>query len=157
MLTIRELRSNDDLSAVLSLCRDFFAEYEIHHKEFFDLDHLTDDDISARFIDSITSEDSATLMALVDNKIVGYALLVIRDQPRFYKIKKIGAISGLMVDKNYRRRGIATKLLDKSKSFFRNRGINYYTLYTAVANQEAAEFYDKNGLTKLHYSYLGES
>ncbi|MFH1218955.1 MAG: hypothetical protein V1694_00675 [Candidatus Eisenbacteria bacterium] len=35
-ILVRELRPEDDLAAVLRLCKDFFAEYEGHHKEFFD-------------------------------------------------------------------------------------------------------------------------
>jgi len=42
MITIRELRPEDDLPAVLALCKDFFAEYEGYHKEFFDTDNLSD-------------------------------------------------------------------------------------------------------------------
>jgi len=34
MLTIRELKPEDNLKAVLTLCKDFFAENEEFHKEF---------------------------------------------------------------------------------------------------------------------------
>ena len=50
MTSIRELWPEDDLIAVLTLCRDFSAEYEGHHKEFSDTDNLSDADISGRFL-----------------------------------------------------------------------------------------------------------
>jgi len=156
-MTTRELNRDDDLKAVLKLCKDFFAEYEGHHEEFFDTDNLSDADISDRFMQSVDSDDSATLVALDDNKIVGYALLAIRDQPGFYKIKKIGAISGLMVANAHRRKGIATQLLNKSKEFFRRHEVTYFTLYTAVSNDGASRFYENAGLSPLHTVFLGET
>jgi len=156
MLTIRELKPEDDLNAVLTLCKDFFAKYEEFHKEFFDTDNLCDDDISGRFLESMNSDSSATIIALDDDVIVGYASVAIREQPRFYKIKKVGAISALMVTKEYRRKGIATQLLAESKAYFHRHGIMYFTLYTSYANHGAIKFYEKIGLEKLHTFFLGE-
>ena len=141
MKAIRELRPEDDLAAVLALCKEFFAEYEGYHTKFFGTDNLCDADISGRFLQSMQSNDSATIIALLDSEIVGYALLAVREQPRFYKIKKVGAISGLMVAKNHVRKGIGARLLAESKAYFRRKGIKYFTLYTAVANRGASRFY----------------
>jgi len=157
MIKIRELRPEDNLAAVLKLCKDFFFDYERHHEDFFDTDNLSDADISGRFQESLESEDSATIVALVDDVIVGYASVAVRAQPRFYKVKKVGAVSALMVAEEHRRRGIATRLLAEAKAFFKRRGVKYFTLYTSVANKEALKFYEKNNMTPLHSSFLGES
>jgi ribosomal protein S18 acetylase RimI-like enzyme len=157
MTTIRELRRGDDLSAVLALCREFFAEYENHHEEFFATDNLADDDISGRFLASIDSEESATIVALDDGVIVGYALLAVREQPRFYKVKRVGAISALMVARQHRRKGIGTRLLAESRVFFARRGIRYYTFYTSVENRAALGLYDKVGIKPLQTVFLGET
>jgi ribosomal protein S18 acetylase RimI-like enzyme len=135
---------------------DFFAEYEQYHGEFFDTGTLKDADLSARFLRSMESENSATFIALLDENVVGYISITIREQPQFYKIKKIGAISGLMVAKGYRRKGIATRLLAQAKVYFMQRGIQYYTVYTATANQGAVRFYEQNGLAVLHTIFIGE-
>ena len=157
MITVREMQPDDDISAVLALCREFFAEYESHHEEFFDIDNLSEADISGRFTESLKAGDSATIIALVDDKIVGYASVAVREQPRFYKIKKVGAISALMVAKEYRRRGIATRIMAEAKAWFRRSGIKYYTFYTAVANHAAVKLYEKIGMMPLHTSFLGEA
>lgn len=112
MIIIRELRPKDDLKPVLELCKEFFAEYQTHHKEFFDTDNLTDSDIIGRFQESMHSNDSATIVAIIDGKIAGYASIAVREQPCFYKIKKVGVISALMIKKEYRRRGIATGIVN---------------------------------------------
>lgn len=155
-LSIRELQP-DDLAATLGLCKDFFAEYEQHHEAFFDTDDLTDTDISERFVQSMTSDRSATFVALDDGVIVGYATVAIREQPRFYQVKEVGTISGLMVAEAHRRRGIATLLLTEARAFFRRHGIRYYTLYTAVANRGTMEFYERNGMSALHTTLIGDA
>lgn len=157
MISIRELRPEDDLAAVLTLCKDFFAEYQQHHDEFFDTDNLSDADISARFLQSMESDSSATIIALVDDAIVGYASVAIREQPRFYKIKKVGAISGLMVARDHRRKGIATRLFAEAKAYFQRNRIKYFTVYTAVANRAAIKFYEQNSMAALHTTLVGEA
>jgi ribosomal protein S18 acetylase RimI-like enzyme len=156
-ILVRELRREDDLAAVIRLCRDFFAEYGGHHQEFFDTDNLKDADISGRFLKSMESDDSATIIALIDDVIVGYAYVALKDQPGFYKVKRIGAISGLMVAKEHRRKGVATRLLAEARAFFVGNGIKYFTVFTAVANQAAIKFYERNGMTPLHTTLIGET
>ena len=157
MISMRELQPEDDLGAVLALCREFFAEYEGHHGVFFDTEDLRDEDISGRFLQSMESDSSATIVALVGGAIVGYASVAIRDQPGFYKIKRVGAISGLMVAKDHRRKGIASQLLAEAKDFFQRRGIRFFIVYTAAANRAAVEFYERNGMAVLHTTFIGET
>lgn len=118
---------------------------------------MSDTDISGRFIKSLESDNNATLVAIVDDAIVGYASIAVREQPRFYKIKRVGVISALMVEKNYRRRGIATGLLAEVKKYFQRCGIKYYTFYTAISNEAAIDLYEKTGMVPLHTSFLGET
>ncbi len=157
MITVRRLGSGDDLSAVLKLCKEFFAEYQDHHPEFFDTDNLSDGDISGRFRESIESETSATLIALDDGETVGYASLSVREQPQFYKVKRVGGISAIMVVPAHRRRGVGTMIMQEAKRYFREQGLKYFTFYTAVANEPAIKLYKKLGIEPLHLSFLGET
>ncbi len=156
MIIIRELQAKDDLSLVLKLCKDFFAEYSGHHNDFFDTDNLTDADISTRFLNSLDSEESATYIAISDGNIVGYSFVSIKDQPNFYKFKKVGSISGLMVQKDQRNKGIATLLLKEATIFFSTRGVKYYTVFTAVVNDAAIKLYKRFGMKPLSSTLIGE-
>jgi len=62
-----------------------------------------------------------------------------------------------MVQKEYRNQGIAEKLLAMAKAFFTDHRLKYYTVYTAVANQGALNFYRKNGLVPLYTTMIGET
>jgi len=156
METIRQLKPGDDLTELIALSREFFTEYEAHHETLFDIGDLEDDQITSYFSRTIDSDGDATFIALVDRRMVGYTTIHIRPQAAFYKIKEVGAISGLMVGRHYRRLGIATRLLARAKSFFEARGVKYFTVYTAVANRSALDFYQANGLVPLHTTLVGE-
>jgi ribosomal protein S18 acetylase RimI-like enzyme len=118
---------------------------------------LRDADIVDYFMRSVETEDGATFLAFDDERIVGYITIFIREQVDFYAIKKVGAISGLMVHKDYRRRGIASKLLNASLAFFEKKNVKYFTVYTAVANEAAIRFYKRHGMHPLHMTLIGEA
>ena len=155
-MTIKRLRPDDDLSDLIALSKEFFEEYAGHHEEFFEIDELRDADIVEYFSRSLDKDDSATFVAVLGGRIVGYITIFVRQQPSFYKIKKVGAISGLMIHKAHRRKGIASKLLAQATAFFEEQGVQYFTVYTASANQDALRFYERNGMTPLHITMVGE-
>jgi ribosomal protein S18 acetylase RimI-like enzyme len=156
MIEIRTLLKDDDLHDLIVLSRQFFEEYEAHYEEFFQIDDLRDSDIIQFFSRSIESEDGATFIAVADGRTVGYITVAVRSQSSFYRVKRFGAISGLMVHKDYRRRGIAGQLFDRAVAFFQAKGVKYYTLYTAAANQGAIRFYEQRGMTPLQTVMLGQ-
>jgi ribosomal protein S18 acetylase RimI-like enzyme len=157
MTTIQELRPEDDLHDLIELSREFFEEYEDHHREFFKIDRLCDDDIVDHFSRSLNSADGATFIAILHGRTIGYITVSVRAQPSFYKIKKVGTISGLMVHKDHRRKGIANRLLAESIAFLEEKGVEYFTVYTATANKIAVKFYERNGMTPLHITMIGET
>jgi ribosomal protein S18 acetylase RimI-like enzyme len=157
MLEYRPLVKTDDFSDLLSLSREFFNEYESYHKEFFKIDHLSNDDIIAYFSAFCDSESRRAFIALTGKKIVGYITFYIKDQADYWMIKQVGEISGLMVDSRFRQRGIGRELMNHARKFFASHGVKYYTLYTSVENIDALKFYSNYGLVPLYSTLVGES
>lgn len=155
MTEIRSLRKDDKLNDLISLSREFFEEYESHHENFFKIDRLSDSDIVDYFSQWIDDKDGETFIALTGGRIVGYITVYVRTQPGYWKIKKVGDISGLMVQKAYRRRGIAGQLLAKARAFFEKKAVRYFTVYTAIGNRGALEFYERSGLLPLYTTMMG--
>ncbi len=149
------MRKDDKLNDLISLSREFFEEYESHHENFFKIDRLSDSDIVDYFSQWIDDEDGETFIALTGGRIVGYITVYVRTQPIYWKIKKVGDISGLMVQKAYRRRGIAGQLLAKARAFFEKKAVRYFTVYTAIGNRGALEFYERSGLLPLYTTMMG--
>jgi ribosomal protein S18 acetylase RimI-like enzyme len=156
MTEIRALKKDDKLDDLISLSREFFEEYESHHEDFFKIDSLSDSDIVDYFSHWMDNDDGETFVALTEGRMIGYITVYVRTQPNYWKIKRVGGISGLMVQKTCRRRGIAGQLLARAKVFFENKSVTYFTVYTAVGNQGAIEFYERSGLVPLYTTMMGE-
>jgi ribosomal protein S18 acetylase RimI-like enzyme len=157
MNEIRPLRPNDALDDLIALSRAFFAEYESHHPDFFAIDALQDNDIAGYFNRWLDDAAGKTFVAVSDVHIVGYITVYVQEQPSYWQVKRIGHISGLMVAPAYRRQGIAARLLDEARSFFRQMGVVYFTVYTAVANQPALQFYEQSDMVPLYTTLLGDT
>lgn len=159
MTHIRILRREDDFPALIAdliaLSGDFFREYQAHHQDFFHVDRLSDSDIVDYFSQAIDSDDGEVFVAIADGNVVGYITASVRERPIF-SIKRVGAISGLMVHRDHRRQGIATQLLAQARAFFEQKGVRYFTLHTAVENRGALAFYERCGLVPLHTNLIGE-
>jgi ribosomal protein S18 acetylase RimI-like enzyme len=157
MIYIREFSKEDGFEDLIALSKDFFQEYEAHHEDFFEIDQLNDADIVDYFSRFLDNENAKAFVALAEDRILGYITVHVREQASYWKVKKVGDISGLMVRKDHRRRGIASQLLAHARAFFAEHEVRYFTLFTAVNNQAAIAFYERNGLTHLHTTMLGES
>ncbi len=157
MIHIRALQPEDDFHDLIALSRDFFEEYEAYHEDFFRIEQLDDSNITDYFSHWLKDENGKAFIALEGNQIVGYITVYVREQAPFWKVKKVGDISGLMVHKDYRRRGIASQLLAHARAFFAQHGVRYFTLFTAMENQAGIAFYEREGLVHLHTTMLGTS
>ena len=157
MATTRQLTPEDDLGELIALSRQFFAEYEAHHGELFRIDELRDSHITDYFLRTLGLDDSATFVAVHDGSIIGYITVYVRSQEDFFKIKTIGAVSGMMVHMDHRRKGIGTRLMTEARTFLQNKGVAYFTVYTACANEGALRFYERNGMTPLYATMVGQT
>lgn len=159
MISIGILTSPDFPPELFNLSRQFFEEYRHHHPYFFIIDHLSNDHIRSYFSRFLNKDDAAAFIASDTSNdtspIIGYLTVSIKDQPDFWVVKRVGEISGLMVAKPYRRKGIASKLLRRAKVFLADRGIHHLTAFTAVANKSALSFYSANNLELLYLTVLG--
>ncbi len=156
MIEIRPLIINDNFKDLIALSRAFFEEYEAHHKDIFKIDKLRDKDIVDYFSRWIANENGETFIAIEGEKIVGYITVYIKSQADYWKIKEVGNISGFMVHKAYRRKGIGRQMLAEAGLFFEKKGVKYFTAFTSVANYGALEFYEECGMTSLCTTMLGE-
>lgn len=155
-VVVRRLEQGEDLGELVALSRAFFVEYEAHHEAFFRLDELRDEEIVAYFSSFVGQEERAAFVALREGAVVGYVTVYVQAQPAYWRVKRVGHISGLMVAPGSRRRGIGRRLLAEARAFFREQGVRYYTVYTAAENRAALEFYTAGGMSPLYTHFLGE-
>ncbi len=156
MIEFRPLKFDDDFTGLISLSRQFFKEYESNHQEFFKVNNLHDEDVVNYFTSFCGYASRKAFIALDGALTVGYITVYVKEQADFWLITKVGEISGLMVQIDYRQHGIATELFTRALEFFKAKGLKYYTVYTAHENQGAIDFYRKNGLIPLYTTMIGK-
>lgn len=94
------------------------------------------------------------LVAELDGVVIGFIDGEIQDK-YFYK-EKIAYIGHLCVDRNYRNKGVAQRLLNEFKVMVRNDGAKFLKLNAFPKNNPAVQFYIKNGFGEYSILYQKE-
>ena len=81
------------------------------------------------------------IVAVEDRKFIGFAVGTITYEEK-------GKIILIGVDKDYRNKGIGSKLLKRLLLIFSLKGVNEVELEVRVSNSDAIKFYEKRGFKK---------
>jgi ribosomal protein S18 acetylase RimI-like enzyme len=103
-----------------------------------------------------SSEPDHFLVAELNRRIVGFVYgresKNIPDEVlRRWTATKVGSVEVLAVEEQYRRKGIATLLLNRLFTVFREKGIDTVTLSVPADEYGAKELYDKLGFETRGY------
>lgn len=87
----------------------------------------------------------------INNEVCAYVCVEIHEyeECEFRHKRKELYVEDLCVDENYRRQGIASKLLDYVVELGRNKACDYLTLHVWELNEGARVFYEKEGFSPL--------
>ena len=86
-------------------------------------------------------EDFLFLVAEIDGQIIGTEVILAWG-------KKAAILYGLTVKNEFRRQGVATKLLSEAKKIAQKRGCAQIGMYVNSENKELLNFYSKRGWDK---------
>jgi ribosomal protein S18 acetylase RimI-like enzyme len=156
-LEINELTTTDINEDLILLSCEFFREYENNHPFFFAIDFIDKNEVKDYFLKWLGCPNKKCFVAFDNRKIIGYITVYIIEQENYWKIKRIGHISGLMVDEKYRRQGVGTKLLENARYFLHKEKIDWYTLFTANNNVSGIKYYEKMGMERIYTHFLGST
>lgn len=102
----------------------------------------------------IGSKDSIYLCAKIDNKVVGFCSLIIRES--LWQEDLVGHINELIIDKSFRRMNLGTELLDAAVTAAKKKGCKLIELDSAFHREDAHKFYENIGFTKRAYLFSKE-
>ena len=100
------------------------------------------------YIQELTNPVARYLVAKIDNKVVGFiGTWIVLDESH---------ITNIAVHPNYRKQGIASKLLEKFLTYCQSQGCVAYTLEVRSGNKAAKALYEKynfkqDGVRKGYY------
>jgi len=142
----------DDIPRIVDLWIEFMKEHDnliINEnpklKEFEVKDKNMGESYKEFLKSHIESPDGIVFIVQENEEIVGYALLFIKDEIPIYQNKKIGYASDLYVKKNFRNKGISSKLRDKALEWFKEKGMKFVAAPLHSDNKFAHSVYKKWG------------
>jgi len=95
--------------------------------------------------DHLEGERSRVLVAQDENKLVGYGLATILENPPVVPHQFYGYVSELSVTASHRRSGVGTLLLEALQAWFLEKGLPYAEVTASVRNEIARGFWRKQG------------
>ena len=89
------------------------------------------------FLNDMYNADSLSKVAVIENRVVGYVC------PRY--VLNEGHLLNLAVHRDFRRRGIATELMNTVLEELKEKGCTLVYLEVRVSNLDAIKFYERFG------------
>jgi len=97
-----------------------------------------------RLIQSIKNEQGVILLAVIESKCIGYIVGVVHSD--FLNTEDAFYVKDMGVDKNYRGKGIGTKLLQEIEKVAKNKyGLNKMMIAVICGNDGAEKLYRRMG------------
>ena len=93
----------------------------------------------------ITSDNSLVLVAIDDQKVVGYSISQATRMPPLSRGKTIGVIYDMAITASHRRKGIGKEMLNRIKAWFNERNINRIELSVVTKNTIGNSFWREQG------------
>lgn len=136
-MIVRSVESTD-ADSVLKLAKSFATSFVVEKESFL-----------TSFNELLSSDNAFLAVAEEETTIVGYVLGF--DHCTFYANGRVAWVEEIMVDPNYRRRGIGRLLMQKFEAWSKNRGARLVALatrratdfYKAIGYQESAIYFRK--------------
>ena len=117
-------------------------------------DSYLSDVYKKRELEYIASRKKIFLVALIDEKIVGYVNGYIVENSEVYYYEPVAYLDCLCVDKTVRNQGIGRKLIDEFTNIVKNKGAKYVKLNAFENNIPAVTLYKKLGYEEYSVYYI---
>lgn len=94
---------------------------------------------------TIKSDDSLVLVAVEDQKSVGYSISQITQRPPYFREKTLGVIYDIAITASHRRKGIGKEMLDHIKAWFKQHHIQRIEISVVTKNTIGNSFWREQG------------
>lgn len=138
--------STDDIDMIINLFWELDTGAIISQPEHFQRGERSIEYLSG----IINDENSDFLIAVINDEIVGFSLLYEKEVKGLSLLVpcKYAYIQDFVVCEKHRNQGIGTQLMEESKTWARNRKLDYLRLSVLPDNKDAQRFYSRYGLNE---------
>ena len=99
---------------------------------------------------TVNSDDSDIIMAVMNDQVVGFALIQLQETPPYnvYQKHQFAYLIDLITKSQHRGKGVATALLEECEAWSKRKGAEYLELSVLTKNSNAYELYLKQGFSE---------
>ena len=143
----------EDIKKLLTELEEYIVSIDkdnldIVHEDYYEKMALVD-------LESIKNNNGKCYLALKDNKVIGLIMGIIISFSKYdyldYKCPKEGEIIELIVAKKKRNLGVGKALIEKMEQYFKEMKCEYILVDVFAYNENAINFYNKNGYRRRMY------
>ena len=119
-------------------------------KEFYDPTLMTDWPLSQsgkEYFENLISNEYV-IVATKDNTIIGYLAGSINEKCSYSSVR-YGEINNMLIEAEYRGKGIGKTLIDSFKKYCSDQNIQDLKVIASAKNKKAIGFYQKQGFNEL--------
>lgn len=139
-MRVREATREDEPAVTDQLLRPAYEASEVVAPEFNELDGAAVAEADARrWLDA---DDRVLFVADLDGELVGHVSGVVTEPPPIYARGSRLHVDGLYVKSAFRRRGVASALVDRIEAWGDERGCEHLGVTVHADNEAARRFYD---------------
>ena len=104
----------------------------------------------------ITSDDALVVVAIDDNKVIGYSISEVTQKPSALRNKNLGIIYDMAITADHRGKGIGKAMLDRIKAWFKERDIKRIEISAVTKKTIGDTFWQEQGFQNYEeIMYLG--
>lgn len=143
---IRPAQINDQAD-IIRLGRDLLDLHTLYDVDYYNLEANFSELFGSWVRDQLNHPYQFILVAQnpADNQIVGFLSGFIKSLYPWFKTKSVGHISYMVIDKNFRRRGVGKLLENAAIEWFKTKNISYIELYVEEKNTTGQSAWNKYG------------
>jgi ribosomal protein S18 acetylase RimI-like enzyme len=134
------LCTKDDYASVFELLKQLWTDMPSNYET-----------LQIVYTDALKSDKQKFIVGLIDNKIVGFCSLTIKNN--LWQAGNLGHIDELIVDKTFRKQGIGRKLIDEITVIAKENDCKRIELDSAFYRKEAHQFYKDLGYENRAYLF----
>ena len=130
------------------------AEAPLDKTKNIKLNSYLSEEYKKKELEYIASRKKIFLVAVIDEKIVGYVNGYVFENSDIYYKKPVAYLDCLCVDKSVRKQGIGESLIDEFTKMVKERGAKYIKLNAFENNIPAVSLYKKLGYEEYSVYYM---
>ena len=141
---IIKIAKKDDIKDIVELAFNIHTQHSIYNR-YYSLRDNAKELIKKYYLKLIQSKEHYFIVAIENEKVIGYAYASTGKRAPYYKEVNFGFFDEIFIKEEYRNKGIGNKMIDNIMTWFKEQGFIYTEMEVDTNNEVAISVCKKKG------------